>query len=275
MGNKILFIHGGPGLNCEPEREILTPHLAAAGLNYVFWDEPSNLRGDDGIFQPAHAYEHWLNSLRRKVEQERPYVLVALSFGAAAVIDLLNDYSMDSIGDVLFIGPTIDMNRVFKTMMSFSIADLRTLSPQQAKDLEHCLNTTKAFWDNSMQEGLRLVWGNPQLLTHYFVKPDNLTAWATNFSKPRFQIDFESQNCVLDDFAKRRGQGPGTKRFSIPVTVLHGEKDPVFAREDVTRLIQPRFKTLTLQAFKRCGHFPHLEDVPAFINLLRQMVGAN
>ena len=49
---KIIFYHGGPGMNGNPERHLLTEPLKRAGVELVCRDKPSRLRTEGYPFMP-------------------------------------------------------------------------------------------------------------------------------------------------------------------------------------------------------------------------------
>jgi pimeloyl-ACP methyl ester carboxylesterase len=272
--NTLMFVHGGPGLSSQPERLLLGPLLARQQLPAVFWDEPSRLRPGLPPFNPLRAYDHWLESLRRSIINYRPKILIGLSFGALGLIDALNEGHPEELQQVLMIAPTLDMNRVFKTMMSFCIQDYMSSDTPSAEQLKSYRDQTRGFWDTAMQMGVDLVWANPKLLTHYFADPEFLQQWAGTLNS-EFQIDFESQKAVLNDLAQRQTRQPKAKPLNLELTVWYGKSDPVFDRAEIEQLVRPRFRSVQFVEAENCGHFPHIEKSAEFVALLQKLIGAH
>ena len=268
----VFFIHGGPGFNSEPDRVALADSLKKQGINATFWDEPSALRPQGPQFRPEKAYTHWLSQLHKALTQAAPRLVVASSFGAKGLIDLLRLHPDTKIDRILMVGPTLDMGAVFKRMMTISEKDLSSSAPDIAGRLRECRDGSQKFWDPLMQEGLGLVWQNPQLLTHYFENMDALGKWAGVGADPRFGIDMQSQIAVLTDMATL--QLPVlTKPFATPVLVLTGASDPVFKKDEVTTELKSAFSNVQFEQWTGCGHMPQLEKPVEFVQLIKRWLG--
>lgn len=267
----VFFIHGGPGFNSEPDRVALKDLLSQQGFKVTFWDEPSSLRPQGAVFQSEKAYTHWLEDLLRNLIQAAPQLVVASSFGAKGLRDLLHFYPDTTVGQILMVGPTLNLASVFKRMMSLSEKDLSASSPTLAQRLRECREGSKSFWDALMQEGLGLVWQNPQLLTHYFANSSALSLWAGVGVDPRFGIDMQSQVAVLNDLA--RLQLPAMAYpLSTPVLVLTGSSDPVFDQDEVAQELKTVFSDVKYEKWMDCGHMPQLEKPQEFVLLLKRIL---
>ncbi|MFW5888007.1 MAG: hypothetical protein ACOCUH_04345, partial [Bacteriovoracia bacterium] len=71
-----LFLHGGPGFNSEPERNLLRPQFEASGHDFIAWDEPSSLRG---TLQQGYPWQNLLNSakdfIRNNSSEENVHII--------------------------------------------------------------------------------------------------------------------------------------------------------------------------------------------------------
>ena len=56
---KILFFHGGPGLNSSPENEVINPIARRSNRNIYFWNEPSLLRPWGDPFDTDNGFMSW------------------------------------------------------------------------------------------------------------------------------------------------------------------------------------------------------------------------
>lgn len=267
----VFFIHGGPGFNSEPDRVALANLLAQQEIKATFWDEPSLLRPQGPAFSPDKAYAHWLSDLRKNLLHAAPRLIVASSFGAKGLIDLLRVYPDTKIDHVLMIGPTLNMGSVFKRMMSLSEKDLNTSAPETAQRLRECRDGSKDFWDPLMQEGLGLVWQNPNLLMHYFADVSALSLWAGVGADPRFGIDMQSQIAVLTDLAKTPLPSRA-KPLDNPVLILTGSSDPVFNQDEVTTELKLAFSNVRFEEWPGCGHMPQLEKPVEFVQLIKRLL---
>ncbi|KYG66222.1 hypothetical protein AZI86_03940 [Bdellovibrio bacteriovorus] len=267
----LFFIHGGPGFNSQPDRLILSDKLKAQGIPAVFWDEPSAFRPEGTPFVPAQAYTHWRNDLRAALEQAKPKLIVASSFGARGLTDLLRLHPQLQVEQILLLGPTMDLGAVFKRMMALSEKDLQSKAPDVARRLRECREGSQNFWDPLMQEGLGLVWQNPLLLTHYFENKETLGVWASVGRDPRFAIDMGSQVAVLNEMAQIHLPQLFTP-LNIPITVLSGASDPVFNKLEVERELKPVFNHVNFVEWKGCGHCPQMEKPTEFIEFVKRLL---
>jgi hypothetical protein len=90
---KILFYHGGPGLNGNPERKILAPLYQQQGIELCVWDEPSTLRAAENSQYLPVTFEHYLNSASDFLLQHyagEPLTIMGHSFGTSAIAGLLS-----------------------------------------------------------------------------------------------------------------------------------------------------------------------------------------
>lgn len=266
----LFFIHGGPGFNSEPDRLVLSGVLRDQGLKAFFWNEPSSLRPRGSPFYREQAYLHWINDLHKAIEAKSPELIVACSFGAQGLCDMLRLYPETSLSHIIFIGPTTNMRAVFKRMMEISENDLRESNPALAHKLRECRLGTQTLLDPQMQEGMGLVWQNEKLLSHYFVEPKILEIWAGVGADPQYAIDMESQNAVLEDFSHRVFPQP-SEPLNILATVLSGSSDPVFSKSEVEADLKPLFRQVSFEQWPGCGHFPHLEKTTEFIQLVKKL----
>jgi pimeloyl-ACP methyl ester carboxylesterase len=268
----LLFVHGGPGFNSQPERVILSEKLKKNDMNAYFWDEPSSMRGQGSPFRTKNAYENWLGSLGNAISNQRPRIVAAASFGACALLHLLGSKHRPNFNParIVLVGPTFDLNRVFKRMMTLAEGDLNATNPEVSRRIRDYRSASRSLWDTSMREGLNLVWTDQALLTHYFVDAEIMRAWAEAMASPPYALDFESQAAVMDDFVGYEASLPKDK-FTIPVSVIAGSKDPVYDEAEVKAMMQRHFEDFSCRRIERAGHFAHLERSEEFVGFLKQL----
>lgn len=267
----LLFIHGGPGLNSNPERLILSGILQDQNVSAVFWDEPSLQRPQETLFQEESAYRNWLKSLQQAVEKYSPKVLVCESFGALACMDYMKIYRPTLDFKLLMISPTLDLKRLFLRMMELSEQDFAKTDVEKAAFLRKARTLCEEFWDQHMQEGLSLAWQNPNLANHYFVNKSILSSWASAYAEPPYNIDFSSQQAVLKD-AQGFVPPPLESKWKKPVVVLTGEQDPVFNHGETHSILDAHFSSVEYKECPRTGHFPHLENPDFFMKLVEGLI---
>lgn len=262
-----LFIHGGPGLNSNPERMVLPRALSIKGVSYQFWDEPSLLRPQGPPFKADGAYKNWLDAIHRAVEEYQPRILVGGSFGGRACVDYLKLHSPKLDFKLLFVSPTLDMQRLLLQMMKISAADFSKTDDEKSKRLKALIGASHSFWDTSMQDGITLAWENPSLAPHYFFNKEVLAEWVNAYSDPTYRIDLEAQDTVFRDYKTRKFPNLG-KQSKRPVMVLYGDYDPVFDLNETQAILGEEFDQVEFRQFQSAGHFPHLEHPKKFTDLI-------
>lgn len=274
VNDSIFFIHGGPGFNSEPERQILNEVLQSAGLGVYFWDEPSRQRDGKGPipFDDNHAYSNWLKSLSECLKTRSPKVVVAASFGGIAALDLIAQKALGDDCQVVFLAPTLDLGAAFKRMMILSEQDFASDQPKIAEQIRQHRQKTSRFWDEEMQRGMQLTYQNPHLLHHYFVSDQAKQAWVKSLSKEPYQMAPSEMNAVLNDFAKKEAP-KGAKEFrKLAASVYYGSRDPVFNREETNSILRKFFSAVNFKEFTNSGHFPHLEKPDEFTSLIGSLL---
>lgn len=264
----LLFIHGGPGLNSNPEREILSQLLDDRKLSYYFWDEPSELRASKVIFDEKKAFTNCLHSLHQAISEHKPKTIAASSFGGLLVLNYLSQFPIEDT-NILFIGPTFDLDSAFKKMMTISENDFAKNEPGKASKLSELRKGIKELWDDSTQKGLALAWENPLLLSHYFENSEIMMKWAQSLSDPQFAQDPKSQNAILMELKCL----PEIKEFDFKghVKLFNGHKDPVVDPIATRQVLTRYFSSFEEEVVSDAGHFPHLENPEAFIQAILAM----
>lgn len=264
----LIFIHGGPGLNSNPEQMALSEFLKQNQIEAFFWNEPSNLRPNGEKFIVENAYKNILKSIHASVLKYQPKILVGLSFGAQACIDYLLSYDYDPELEVLFISPCLDLFEANCKIMRLSQEDFQLSAPEKAKRIESYLKKTQELWDADMKNGHSLAWENPKLAQKYFIDQKVLEHWAQAMSSPGYQPDAASADAVIKDF--KEFQTPH-KKIKKQAHLLLGSQDPIWHPKKNMQKLESVFenvKTIELKA----GHFPHLEHQEEFKNLIKQIV---
>lgn len=267
----VLFVHGGPGLNSNPERKILSPFLNFEKISYHFWDEPSELRTSNFPYREDCALSNCLNSLNECILKCRPKVIAASSFGAQMLLHYLNRFKTDDL-QILFVGPTFNVDNTFKKMMMISEKDFMESDPQKSAELTQMRMNIQKLWDVQTQNALNLTWQNPKLLSHYFVNAEVMSAWIESLSQPEYASDPKSQNAILEEL--KQLPSPKTIQFNGSVNLFLGSQDPVFDAQDTFKTLKDFFPSYKEETVADAGHFPHLEKPQVFIKTIKSMITA-
>lgn len=266
----LVFIHGGPGLNSNPERVILTQPLIDANISYYFWDEPSRLRSDGHAFKTEMAYTNALNSIAETIRLHRPKVLVAGSFGAQLCLDFLASFKPKEDLKILFVSPVFDLYKAHRRVVSLALECFETTEPEKFLRLKKFENEIRSVWDTPMKSALALAWEAPKLPTLYFCDQSLVGQWYGSMSDEKYGIDPVSQEAVLSEFEKRSVGRPQV--MNNKVTCLVGDSDPFIDQDSIQAIIETCFRSTENIIFKHSGHFPHLESRDHFVKLLQKIL---
>ena len=130
----VLFFPGGPGLNGNGERELLTARYRAAGLELVSWDEPSRLRPDPSEPPADSAFERYLASAERTflaLSAGRPLVVMAHSFGAFAACHLASRHA-SAIRALVFVSTGLSSEHADRNMLGVAARDFEATGDPRA-----------------------------------------------------------------------------------------------------------------------------------------------
>jgi pimeloyl-ACP methyl ester carboxylesterase len=268
--NKILFIHGGPGMNSEGDRLALAPLLGRRGIEIHFWNEPSRLRPEGRVFEPARAFEGWIDSLSDTVLKHGPFdAVLGNSFGALGALYWLKR-EPSAFKKLIMVSPVLDLFGTFRKMIGFAIDDFRATRPDASKRLGELLGQAKQFSDAPMMEAMSLVYEDPALALHYFVNPAHIALWAAGFAELGFSPDTESRALVTQALGAT-GEDPWSEALKdVSVSLLVGDRDPVAETERWQRELGRRCKKVEHYRFLDSGHFPQFEEPKKFLDVLEQ-----
>ncbi len=262
-----LFLHAGPGLNCEAERQALGPLLQAHQLKFLFLDEPSALRPKGPIFSPKNAAQGIIDSAEKTLlGMEGKVSIIGLSFGAIVAEHLLSRYP-EKVSELIAISPTPNLQNVFLKMMLMAETDFKKQGSPLEENIKSCRLRTRSFYDLACQEGLGLTQADPEFFSHYWQKPDVMLSWAGTLGLPEYGFDLVSQKAVYEEMRESNPFLEVTES-ETPLTLIYGKKDPVVDAVATTSIYQQKFKQIRTLFFEKSGHFPHLEESQQFLMLL-------
>jgi pimeloyl-ACP methyl ester carboxylesterase len=259
---QFIFVHGGPGLNSKPERELLAPNLKEQGFDILFWDEPQD-------FHSKNTYNEIVLDLVNKINQHKQDVcLIGHSFGARIVIDALKSNRITSkIKSTLFLSPALDMCSGDDKIINYGLSKLETLNPEVASTIKkHIPNLINDQFDDLKGETLLLAFQSGYFVEN-FINPSDFEKYFSYF-----QNEFSFR--VEDHVAIRKVAGylkDGNNDFKqIKNTTIVGTNDPIFNDEAQLSMTLSYFPNATIQKWDTVSHYPHMDATAKFLELLKE-----
>jgi pimeloyl-ACP methyl ester carboxylesterase len=254
--NNSLFLHYGPGGNSFVEKEI----LGKANNQIVFWDQPT-------VRQLTTPFSSLVSLCEKKIEElKSPPLIIAHSFGCNIISSILNTHPQNE-SKLILISPLINIPNCFINLAK--ILNSTKELPQLKDELLKIHSTS-----NKSAIGPEVFW---RIVRQIIMHPNySSTFWhshkcyqdylAVNANSPNF--DSEEWQVVINDYLFTQAQ---KINFNILQNsnshIILGEFDPYYTKEDFHfwyDLVGKERVTI----IPSTGHFPHLENSSAFLNLI-------
>lgn len=255
-----LFIHGGPGLNSNPEENILKDSFLAKGHNIYFWNEPSPMRGH---LSEVITYEDSCYSLESQIHTlavNEKITVIAHSFGAFLLNDILPHVEKD-LARIILVSPvtnitSLDLNLITEGMKATSnIAD--------KEFLEKYLESMRPddFYDSKRFEALKLATKDNIILGQYWNKKEFIPAYYNYFSDFKFQFNIDSFNSIRKTCPKITI----TEKSLVTTSIIYGSHDPFISSKDQS-LIQKFYNNSEVFLLEDSSHYGHIEESGEFLD---------
>jgi proline iminopeptidase len=253
VGPPLVTLHGGLGL----DHTYLRPWLDPLGDSFrlVFFDQRGCGRSTAG---PLDGVTHatWCadtDLLRRELALDK-IVLFGHSYGALIALDYALAYPETLAGLVLCNAtPVIDYPEVM-------MANVRAWTPEVFERLASTLGRPAA--DDAE---LERIWRD--ILPAYFHEYDPATANAMN-ARIRFRAAAFNQSACrcLPTFNVL----PRLSEIDVPTLILAGRRDWVMTVREGAERLHAGIRGSTLRVFEASGHFPFIEEQPAWLRAVRE-----
>jgi predicted alpha/beta hydrolase family esterase len=247
--SRVLFLHGGPGLNAELERRRF-----GSSLPVHWWDQPQ-VSADESA-----PYDRLVNAALEELQRVSsrdggPVGLLASSFGVHLALALI-ERAPATVGNVSIVGGVLDLRTAFVRL------GRRVAEKNQDQDLAAAtLRADQSPDSASLWRLIERLFSVTNLLDLYWsptatAQRDEMKATAaegTLLHVPTYQA-------VLRDFLAR--QRPcGLSGWCGAASVWIGRHDPYALPDDTEpwRTVLPSASVTFVDA----GHFPHLELPPS------------
>jgi proline iminopeptidase len=267
---RLVFLHGGPGFNSYAEEAMLGPLSHAAGLEMIFWNEPSRQRPDGDPFVEERAFDNWLASATNFVVRSSAAGAVhvaAHSSTVHAALQIARDHS-DRVASLILVAPSADNLTTFRNVLRIARDDFFQVNGGLSAIAGSALQRTRAVLDDAMREGLLAAVQDERLFTHYFVDGEQLQRTAAAWARPGGQFDLESFLAVLADFGRRGASLLDGARVSAPALALFGGDDPITPMEEQLPALRRALPDARVEVVEHTSHCLHLDRPQLFVDRL-------
>jgi pimeloyl-ACP methyl ester carboxylesterase len=260
---KYLFVHGGPGLNSNSESNFLGPEFDKADKKIDFWHEPSLIR--DKTLKTDLSYDLWLNSLSKfihKHSEEGPITVIAHSFGAFALNDLLPVVG-SRISRLVLVAPVFNLRTLDQNIANLA---LKILSDQGKTEALAYYRNLQSFmpleFDAQRYKILLGAFEISEVLPRYWHNQERAEGYNQFLIEDQWQVNFASFRSVRETI----GKNEITNHFNGPVSIIYGRHDPVVKMEQDLTSIKKMYLNPEIIIMEHSGHYPHIEETVTFVD---------
>jgi len=268
---RVLYFHGGPGFNGNPERELLVRAYADAGYDLRVWDEPSALRPEGPPFHSHDAFAGLLASAEAWLEAHRgdgPTVLMGHSFGTHPVRHL-TARSPEEVALAVFVAPALDLAPLDRNLFEVALTDFERMGSPLADAMREVLAAYTGAFDANTEQGVSLALQDPELFGHYWRDHEAMKRFLPRYEPPRYAPDAEGY------FAVRRSLTPIVLTGSpVQALAIFGAHDVVSPRAQQLSPVAQSYPRLEVRELAESAHYPHVEEVEAVLALLDEALEA-
>ncbi len=262
---KILYYHGGPGFNSNPEKNVLLNRLRESGIELLLWNEPSLLRPQGQTFKAQNAFQNYLECAEQFLLANysgEPIVLMGHSFGANPVCYLTQRHP-EKLARVIIISSDLSPADADRNIFQFTMMDFQEFKDERSLELENILANYTGKFDANTENGFALAAQNPRLFNYYWMNKERMGSFLSFYAEPGFGVDLDSFFGVRRSFF-----ASNLKNSSVPALAIFGKHDIVISQEKELSLLRQGFSSLEVLQFEESAHYPHIEETDRFLAIL-------
>ncbi len=271
----LIYFHGGPGLNSNPEKNILKKLYASYGVNLILWNEPSIQRNDNLLDRSSNAFISYLESaeaffLSKISELNTSVGIIGHSFGSYPLCYLANKYPK-LITQLFIISSDLALPFADINMMTISVNDFEKLEDYtKAEELKEVLKYYSGSFDTNTKKGFELLLQNPNLFNNYWNDKNAMQEFLGFYTEPDFAID------INNFFNVRKGLFWGhitLKNNPLPITAFFGKHDKIISENDEIKILTQFFSNLKIVRLDQSAHYSHIEEKEKVLAFMIEALG--
>lgn len=268
---QMLYFHGGPGMNANPEKHLLTSRYQDRGFELKFWNEPSLQRPAGFPYREKDAFQNLLDSAEAfllDLYKEEPLILFGFCYGCIPVLHLLRLHP-EKIGKVILTTPDFCFKQANENMFRLSVADYEQHgNDQAAKALKQILAKHDGSFDQNTIQGFHYYINSPDLFGFYWSDKALMDQFTGYFSGVENSLDIDAFFAVRKSMYDVR-----LKSCSTPALLIYGKQDRIISIDEELHNLQGQFRDIQIVAVD-CDHYVHIEALDECLNLVTEFVGA-
>ncbi|MCT4643148.1 MAG: alpha/beta hydrolase [Bacteriovoracaceae bacterium] len=265
-----IYLHGGPGMNSNPEFNIIKNKIELNGDKIFFWNEPSSLRPQGDTYSDAFAFEASVKSalnFTSEVVSKNDLVkvsFIAHSYGSIIAANMINSLEIE-VEDIIFISPALNYLPAFKNILNLAVGDFSKEDKAKALELKNLIGLMGNTFDDNWLKAFSIALTDKVLMTHYFTNTDSFLNYFQYFVG-QFQFDVPAFFGVLKTMPQ---QSYTRLNYTGKAKLIFGKQDPVSKVSEQLEVSTKIFKDVEVDIFDRAGHFAHIERLDKFLFTLK------
>lgn len=267
---KLLFFHGGPGLNSNPERHMLRSLYEQHGIILCTWDEPSGLRGTANTSGGQTRFEQLLKSAEDflLMHFESDSIAVAGHSMGCQIVAWLMQRHNDKIKTVFMIGPCFHLYNADRRVFNFIAGDLKKEHNLAAHEkMQSIINNISGRFDDNAAAGWQLALSNAHLFDFYWSNNQLQQTYLSYFTAPQFSVDTESFFEVRKSY-----YAPELTQRGEKTVIIHASSDNVMSIDEDISLIKNKFPANKVYALEGRTHFIHIEEARSVLDIIAREI---
>jgi pimeloyl-ACP methyl ester carboxylesterase len=264
----IVFLHGGPGLNSNPEAHILASYLSSLKHEAFFWNEPSDLRPDGEHYNNETAFGRAVESAEKfvtKICQDKVYrkskcelTLMAHSFAVHYAVRLAQKFKKQIV-EIILISPGLNINDADKNILKLAMNDLEKMGHSDVSNqIASLLPLLKEEFDQNKMQAFILGSQDGALFVNYW---SDLNLMQAYFSYVVGEYAFDAKGMFAVRATLPKIEEAPSEKISIPTSVYFGELDPVTPAQEQIPALKKYFSNLAIHILTEAKHYPHIEGL--------------
>lgn len=262
----IVFLNGGPGLNSQPEKNILGPYLKSLGHKVHFWNEPSRQRPAESTFNINAPYLGAIESAKDFLEsvcldsneKKCEITLVTHSYSVHYAVELLTKHHAP-ITELILSSPALEIHKADLNILNLAITGLTSMGDlETSKAITDLMPLLKEEFNQEKVAAFSLAGKYPALFTHYWSNSDLMLEYFSYLSN---EYSFNPEEMLRVRMSMPLTLLGLDEKISVPTKVLFCKDDPVVRADQQLPKVFNYFSQPEIIELENCKHYPHLEKM--------------